>query len=229
MLDTIVATAARLCHAEWARIFKLEADGKYHLAAASSGRRGSSCGTWRRTRSLPGAERSSAVPRSKAGPCTFPTCSRTPSTPGSRRRPRGGYRTVLGVPLLRGDAVIGVIDLARNIVKPFTDKRDRAGHDLRRPGRDRDRERAPVRRGAGADARADRGAPAADGDGGRAEGHQPVRIRSRSGAAHAGRVRRRGSATRTRPRSPARSAVGSTGPRRTVSRRNSWSTSGPSR
>ena len=35
VLDTIVATAARLCHADWAVIFKLEADGKYHLAAAS--------------------------------------------------------------------------------------------------------------------------------------------------------------------------------------------------
>ena len=34
-------------------------------------------------------------------------------------------------------------------------QRDRAGHDLRRPGGDRDRERAPVRRGAGAHARAD--------------------------------------------------------------------------
>ena len=35
VLDTIVTTAARLCQAEWAVIFKLEADGKYHLAAAS--------------------------------------------------------------------------------------------------------------------------------------------------------------------------------------------------
>ena len=34
---------------------------------------------------------------------------------------KGGYRTVLGVPLLRGDAVIGVIILARNVVRPFTD------------------------------------------------------------------------------------------------------------
>ena len=35
---------------------------------------------------------------------------------------KGQQRTVLGVPLLRGDAVIGVIILARNIVRPFTDK-----------------------------------------------------------------------------------------------------------
>ena len=35
VLDTIVATAARLCQADWAVIFRLESDGKYHLAAAS--------------------------------------------------------------------------------------------------------------------------------------------------------------------------------------------------
>ena len=36
----------------------------------------------------------------------------------------------------------------------FTDRRDRAARDLRRPGGDRDRERAPVQRAAGADRRA---------------------------------------------------------------------------
>ena len=39
VLDTIVATAARLCHAERAVIWKLESDGKYHLAATSGMRR----------------------------------------------------------------------------------------------------------------------------------------------------------------------------------------------
>ena len=38
VLDTIVATAARLCHAEWARVSGSESDGRYHLAAASDGR-----------------------------------------------------------------------------------------------------------------------------------------------------------------------------------------------
>ena len=35
VLDTIVATAARLCRAEWAVVFRLASDGNYHLAAAN--------------------------------------------------------------------------------------------------------------------------------------------------------------------------------------------------
>ena len=38
------------------------------------------------------------------------------------QRSIGGYRTVLGVPLMREDSSIGVIILSRSVVKPFTDK-----------------------------------------------------------------------------------------------------------
>ena len=47
-------------------------------------------------------------------------------------------------------SLIGVFALMRTEPQPFTDKADRTGQDLRRPGGDRHRERAPVRRGAGA-------------------------------------------------------------------------------
>ena len=44
------------------------------------------------------------------------------STPDLTRQKLGGFRTVLGVPLLREGEPIGVIDLQRKQVRPFTDK-----------------------------------------------------------------------------------------------------------
>ena len=78
VLDTIVATAARLCHAEWAIVWKLEADGRYHLAASQRGRRGVRALHGAEPRRCPGGKRWPAVPRSKAGRCTFLTCLEDP-------------------------------------------------------------------------------------------------------------------------------------------------------
>ena len=104
--------------------------------------------------------------RWKARPFTFTDVLADPEYTFAARRSRlGGFRTVLGVPLLRE----GTPDrrhraVQRNEVRPFTDKQIELVDHLRRPGGDRDRERAAVRRGAGAHARADRGAGAADRD-----------------------------------------------------------------
>ena len=70
----------------------------------------------------------------------------------------GGYRTMLGVPMLRAGELVGVLVIWRQELRAFTDRQSRAGHDLRRPGGDRHPERAAVQRD-------HRSARTADGDG----------------------------------------------------------------
>ena len=64
---------------------------------------------------------------------------------------------------------------------PVHRQADRAGHELRRPGRHRHREHPPAQRAA-------RIAAAADRHRRRAQGHQPLDLRSAGGAADAGRI-----------------------------------------
>jgi signal transduction histidine kinase/CHASE3 domain sensor protein len=121
VLDTIVATAARLCQAEWATMMKVEPEGVYHLAAAT----GNDEEFLHYLAQTPvTAGRGTIAGRTAAEGRTIhiPDVLQDPEYTWSEAQTKGGFRTVLGVPLLRGGAVIGVLILARNVVRPFSDK-----------------------------------------------------------------------------------------------------------
>src|SRR5262249_48703797 len=121
VLDTIAQTAQRLCHAEQAYVMRLEDDGRYHPAAGKDVEparveflrqnpiapdRGSTCGR------VALEKRTIHIVDALADPeYTLPMAGH-----------RGDYRTLLGVPLLRGGIAIAVIVLVRAVVEPFTDK-----------------------------------------------------------------------------------------------------------
>ena len=58
----------------------------------------------------------------------------------------GGFRTVLGVPMLREDVAVGVLALTRSAVRPFSDEQIALVRELRRSGRHRHGERAAAQR-----------------------------------------------------------------------------------
>ena len=73
-----------------------------------------------------------------------------------------GFCSLVAVPMLHGDGVVGAIGVTRDQAGGFA-RGDRAAADVRRPGCDRHRERAAARRAAGEERRPHRGARAADG------------------------------------------------------------------
>ncbi|WP_342732540.1 cache domain-containing protein [Bradyrhizobium sp. B117] len=120
VLDTLVASAARLCDADEGTIFRPR-DGVFYLAA--------SCGldaeqeTKLRTfASVP--ERGSVVGRTLLDCKTVhvPDVQADPDYAPSSARRRSNVRTMLGVPLLREGLPIGVFVLTRHVVRPFSEK-----------------------------------------------------------------------------------------------------------
>ena len=120
VLDTIVETAARLCEAEFAVIFRLQGD-KYYSAAANNAE--DSFLNYASQHPI-AAERGSLIGRTALEKKTvhLPDCLADPEYTNLEYQSLGKYRSMLGVPLLREGIPIGVICLMRTVVMPFTEK-----------------------------------------------------------------------------------------------------------
>jgi signal transduction histidine kinase len=120
VLDALVHSAAPLCAAECAFIFRLE-QGAYHLAA-SHGFSDEYRAYIKRNPIPPG--RGTLVGRTALTAHTvhLPDCLADPEYKWFESQKIGGFRTMLGVPLLREGSPIGVLALTRSQVEPFSDR-----------------------------------------------------------------------------------------------------------
>src|SRR5262245_13409200 len=120
VLDTIVATASRLCRAEFALEFMLQ-DGLYHLAAANNAE--ADYVKYAFEHPIPPG-RGSLVGRVALDQETvhLPDCLADPDYTFQEYQRAGKLRTLLGVPLLREGLPVGAIALNRTSVVPFSEK-----------------------------------------------------------------------------------------------------------
>jgi PAS domain S-box-containing protein len=120
VLETLVESAMRLCQADHSFIF-LREDAVYRLAV-SHGYSNEYAELIKQRAIAPG--RNTLVARTVLERAVIHVHDvlEDPEYTWREAQQQGGFRTMLGVPLMRDGEPIGVISLVRNVVAPFTDK-----------------------------------------------------------------------------------------------------------
>jgi two-component system NtrC family sensor kinase len=120
VLDTLVDTVARLCRADQATMFRRR-DDRYHLVAA----RGLSAEGEEFVLTHPLTDDRGTINGRVAAerrPVHIPDVLQDPEYTYREGQKILGYRTLLGIPLLREQTLIGIFTINRTRVEPFTDK-----------------------------------------------------------------------------------------------------------
>jgi GAF domain-containing protein len=121
VMDTIVQTARRLCQSEYAMMLQRDDNSVYRIAAHSNA--SPELIAWMKTNPVMAGDGSAvAIVAAEKQTVHLPDALADPRFTDLRRQQHSRARTMLGVPLLRDQEVIGVVFLARTEVKPFSDK-----------------------------------------------------------------------------------------------------------
>ena len=121
VLDAIVGTAHGLCRADYTLAATRGSDGAYHVVASKDA--SPEFIQWAREHPLRAGDGSAiGLVAAEKQTIHLPDALADPRFTDLGRQRRSKARTMLGIPLLRRDEVIGVIFLARTDVQPFTDR-----------------------------------------------------------------------------------------------------------
>ena len=119
VLEAIVATAARLCGAEFALAYVRKEDGLYHTVAAN--RADAELVRYAVEHPLsPGPGSLIGRATLEGGPVHVEDCLADPDYAYPEFQRIGGFRTMLGVPLMRDGLAVGALGLLRSTVSPFS-------------------------------------------------------------------------------------------------------------